>query len=348
MVSSMRHRRPPPSLFTKREITHVGLLVSALLLLALSSHRIQQPSSWGWFIDSVPTELTEGNASDATLLAPASDGAPGAEPPLALAAPPPAELVVGDTAKVNPLGLEQTDECLEVDTVLLSRVKDKTPRRAEESEAIYQILCVAATKAPGELHREARKDVLFANLFNDPGEYRGKPVHIRGILRRLVRWEGKELKNAYGIPHFYEGWVFTEDQPHNPIQILFTKLPEGLEPGTELKENVAFDGYFFKLFAYQALDRKWHAAPMLLGYELDWQRVPTSNIAPNAILTLLGIASVFLLAGLAIWWQSKRDESLAEKIRARAGPPPTPEMGFLEPGSSSDSIVPDATSGDGS
>ncbi|MFO0944499.1 MAG: hypothetical protein U1D30_00925 [Planctomycetota bacterium] len=262
MAPSTRHRRPPPPLLTKREITHLSMLVSALFLLAIGSQRIQQPSSWNWFAEPVPTEVAQSNGSKPRAPGAKHDAGSAIVEPVTSE---PGRQVVALAAsgtlpqtpgKANPLGLVQTEECTEVDTGLLARAKDKTPRRAEESASIYQILCVAATKGSGGLANESKKEVLFANLFNAPDEYRGQPVRIEGILRRLVRWDGKELKNAYGIPHFYEGWVFTEDQPHNPIQILFTRLPEGLKPGTELKENVSFDGYFFKLFAYQALDQK--------------------------------------------------------------------------------------------
>lgn len=280
----MRTRRQIPPILSSTEVARLALLLVALVLVLVAMDRLRRPGA-----------LKSVFPDDAAR---------------AVAAPPPPALA-----------LRNVGECQAVDRELLAKVNDKTPAAAEDRPAVYQLLCVAATWGDRELRQRARTDVQFANLFNAPGKYRGEPVRMEGVLARLILWDDKQDSNPYGIARYYEAWIFPEDQPLNPVVFLFTDLPDGLAPGSSLKETVWFEGFFLKLLAFQTREGKWRSAPMLVGRRLGWQRPPAS-FSGQAFAAVAGIVSILLAGGVVYWRGVRRDERLAAELSARAGAGP--------------------------
>ncbi len=251
--------------------------------------------------------------------------APATAPP---APSPPVRAVAHDN--YNPLGLVQTEECGEIDLAnLRATVRDKTPRRPEESLLIQQFLCRAATIPPAELAMQARRDILFSNLVHDSDRYRGTLIHRRGILRTLVLHETDRETNSYGLARYYQGWIFTEDQPTNPTVVLFSSLPEGISPGDNLSHEVTIDAYYLKLLAFASRDGKNRFAPMLVGYA---PMLATSRLSLGAdahqIMTLAA-ALVFLVVGIFVW-QLREDRERVEELRISPVPTPSQSVKFDE------------------
>lgn len=278
-------------MFTGGELTRLIAMLTMLVVLIGVMDRLRRPGSMNWFM------LVTG--SKAAPNPPASGGAP--------------------SPKANP-PLKDVDECREVDTSLLTDIRDKTPRQAEDAAAINQMLCVAATVPPAELAGSARRDVLFANLYEAPASYRGRPIHMFGVLRRLLAHDRDPRVTAHGLGRYYEAWIFPEDQAANPVVVLFTACPPGLEPGYALKENVAFDGYFVKLLAYQSQEGEWRAAPMFAGRTLEWQRVEPETMSQGAWVVAFGLVAAVGIGTAAFWWQGRRDRHLLEELRPSVGP----------------------------
>lgn len=320
-----RHAPPPGGPFSGPVVLRLALLGTALLAVTALVHSAYRDrgSVIGLF---------------QPFLAPAHAGAADAVD-LGLANidqdPAGARAEIADAPRqVNPLGLTQIDECLEVDRNLLERVKDNTAGRAEESPAIYQMLCVAATIPRAQLAALSRRDVTFSNLFHEPDLYRGKPIHLVGVLCRLTARADLDLRNPYSIPVVYEAWIFTENQLDDPMVVLLTKLPEGLTPGEELRENVALDAFFFKKFAYQRSNGQWHAAPMLIGHGIEWSTIDRTGGTREAILLGGGFVLLLVVGFLVFWWGARRDDRLARRYREIATktaiePVPTKPVGEL-------------------
>jgi hypothetical protein len=208
----------------------------------------------------------------------------------------------------------QTEECKPIDPAILREtVRDKTGARPEEALLVQQLLCRAATTPPEELARLARRDLLFTNLVHESDRYRGVPVHRQGVLRTIVLHETDPDTHPYGLARYYQGWIFTVDQPTNPTLVLFSKLPDGMSPGEGLSHEVAIDAYYLKLYAFRSEDRKTRFAPMLIGYAPEWSRL---NLSPGVDIgqAMLALAAVALLGVGYILWQRRRDALFAERL----------------------------------
>ena len=323
-----RTRRPPPQIFSRREMLYVVFLVGLLFLILASMTRIRNPASWHWLIGgqqpstridespfvppAAPAQTSKGNREQTSV---ADSDQPALRPQ--------ASATGAGSGQVNPLGLRQIEKCCQVDQHLLSSVRDRRPRSDEDREAVLQLLCVAATTAPQQLAACSRKDVFFSTLWHNPATYRGELVRVQGVLRRLeIEKENYADRNPYGIDVVYEAWLFPEDQVSNPMLVLFTELPPGLKPGLNLKENVAVDAYFLKIFAFWDQGGNYRGAPMFVGHKLMIHRVDSSRFDIQVVYFFAAIVAAFFLLALVFWWQSRRDQRLADELRQTAGPLP--------------------------
>lgn len=298
-----RQKRPPP-VFSHREMVQlVGMVVALLTVLALLA-RLRQPGSMEWFFAAEPAAMT-----------PPAETRQNAAKHVALAQPKPGPNVDPATP--------------------LRDIRDRTSRDAADRAAIMHYLALAAQQPAGELTNSSRRDVLFANLFNEPEKYRGKPVRIHGLLRRAVHWPLDAAKEVVGLDGYYELWIFPEDQRVNPCLILCAELPAGIAPSATLAVQVEIEAYFIKLFVYQADDGARRLAPMLVGRapRLLTPAISTRTLDPLQ-WTLIAVAALTLL-GLALAWRRLAMESAVKSWGARpviaAGPDQNPFAPIVEP-----------------
>jgi hypothetical protein len=223
-----------------------------------------------------------------------------------------------------------------IDRDLLSGVEDRAPVRDADQNyyeaQAYNYVVVRANKTPVELlARNARRDVTFAHLYEEPEKYRGEIIHIEGRLRRLRRFDASRAAAKEGVSHLYEGWVFGAEYFSNPYCIILTEIPASMQIGEKLEYRVAFDGYFFKRYRYKAGDG-WRDAPLLIGHALSEQKAPPpekespwslANLMLVGSLSVIG-TTILLVAGLA-WWFRRGDQ----RIRARLDTVRTAK--FVEP-----------------
>ncbi|MGL4460608.1 MAG: hypothetical protein ACRC1K_00490 [Planctomycetia bacterium] len=268
-------------------------------------------------------------ATPAAALGNAVDAPPAGRPPEPLVAlNDPRPLDPAPLGVVNPLNLQQIDECTQVNRELLEGVRDRTAQSADDAAAIFQMLCVASTLPPEKLRSAARRDVLFANLWNDPDAHRGKPIHVEGVLRQLTLYDGQQLKNPYSVPAFYEAWIFTQDQSDNPTKLLFTELPAGLAPGVKLAEYVRFNGFFLKIERYGDQGGNDRGAPVLVGAKLEWTPIQ-KGVGSDAVYLGLGLMAAMGVATFFLYRAGRQDEALAARLQETAGPAPDATPSFL-------------------
>ncbi|MFO0945111.1 MAG: hypothetical protein U1D30_04075 [Planctomycetota bacterium] len=316
-------QRPPESSLNHRWMLRAGMTAAALMCLLVFLQRLyHRPEGLGEmlhrFVAITASDFTDGKD------APTDPNAMGPGTGLEFSA---SHSPSGDEHKSaegahehldsNPPSDSRTiEECTEIDKSRLAAVKDRTLGNAKEAPLLYHLLCVAANMTPDWWAAHARRDVFFSNLFHDPAAYRGEPIHLKGVLSRLTAREDLSSKNDHGFDRIFEAWIFTENQVENPVVVLLSKVPMGLEPSIDLRENVELDAFFFKLFAFQTGDQTWHAAPLFVGKTLKWIRVETGNGVSEAVLLGAGFVAILSIAAVSFWWLSRRDEHLSRQFHA--------------------------------
>jgi hypothetical protein len=194
----------------------------------------------------------------------------------------------------------------------------------DEAFAFVQVL-ITAHQAPVEAFAvSARRDLAYVNLFKETALYRGEVVHVEGRMRRLVRYTPPAGGVAAGMRAYYEGWIFNPDLygPSAAVCVLFTELPEGLDPAEKMDKRVAFDGYLFKRYAYQSGDvkaGKHREAPLLIGHapivkEDPAELSPTATFGPlmYAVLIFFGVAILGVI--LLGWWLQRGDRQMHHRL----------------------------------
>ncbi|HEY8503620.1 MAG TPA: hypothetical protein VIL46_03505, partial [Gemmataceae bacterium] len=194
---------------------------------------------------------------------------------------------------------------LDADLPWFRSVEDEAPLRGEaenpgEYQAYNYVLAFADRLDPALMAGHSLKGVPYGNLVEPVRQdYQFKLIRVEGWLRRLESiGPTKQLERADKIPTLYEGWIFPKEVFH-PVAAVFTRLPEGIEPGRgpgrEVNHYVAFDGYFFKVLHYKTGEHlgqgkyRWRKAPLLLGKMPIPLPPPPSGpvLSPELGLTLL-------------------------------------------------------------
>jgi hypothetical protein len=203
--------------------------------------------------------------------------------------PEPAEPPATATANPEPL---VADRSIEFETVT-----DRTPLEFRDNAAYDLLLARARAKTPVELAAVARRDVVLANLWQNPAQYRGVPIHLLGSAMRVLRYPSK-LSNAGWL---YEAWISTPETSPIPYVCVFEAAPEGLPIGQDVNERVVFNGYFLKIMKYQARDVP-RGAPLLVG-RIGWtpHATPAAGGSNRTLFWSLVILGVLFFGSLGRW-----------------------------------------------
>ena len=203
----------------------------------------------------------------------------------------------------------------------------------------------SADKSRSALAREvvtrAQKGLYsVAPLFNDPDSQVGRLVSIEGIVRRVVRVEvgetpdGKpsDVQGRFGIDHYFEMDVFTDDSQNRPIIVCVRELPVDFPTGTGLTEPIRVAGFFFKSWHYfphraartsaaedaaaQIDAARGLISPLIIGRApvvLSTEEKPGTLTGPIGVgLFLIALASTWGL----VWWYSREDRGFHERTLA--------------------------------
>ncbi len=234
-------------------------------------------------------------------------------------------------------------------------VSDKDPNDIPEHEKAYikafDLAVQYANDIPLERFVESGRDndwITYGHLLNNPGDWRGHVVPIKGILSRVTKYPAPKVHKDMGIPFLYEAWIKGPRKGATPFVVYFPHLPEGLKPAEKLEVDVEFYGYFLKNHLYTAADKKFYQTPLLVGPTLQLKgALPREEVQVSIPFTVLGVAlTMFLglgLIGLALrWWFQRADaqhELMISKIRQRQiqdempmfPPDPEPEVPLALP-----------------
>ena len=167
----------------------------------------------------------------------------------------------------------------------------------------------AVSDAPADwLEEEAKKHHLempfgITDLFNCPQETRGKPIILHGTAKRVVRIPvtDKEVQLLFGIDHYYQIFLFTEQSQGNPIVLCVRSLPEGMPIGDtdDFSEQITVVAVLYKLWIYETLIGP-HYAPVLVGREPIWH--PQSSGAKMRSESMQAFSYTVFFALVLFWF----------------------------------------------
>ncbi len=238
---------------------------------------------------------------------------------------------------------------LGMDVGLLEEVRPRGPIRAEEREAFYQMLAAAGRTGPGELLQAAGRELEASGrgeysvvpLFNEPETQVGRLVYFTGTARQVIRVvvDDADIRARFGIDHYYQLAVVTEESSPHPIYFCVLEVPKGMPQGSGsgFGERVTVAGFFFKKWLYRpsgsytnspepdAPAVTYQPAPLMLGRDVVWHprtEPPTDTLAA----AIAGALFVVALAGvwLAIWYYGRTDRQFERTtmVRTLAGEGP--------------------------
>jgi hypothetical protein len=201
-----------------------------------------------------------------------------------------------------------------------------------------------------------------APLFNEPESQIGHLIVVEGRVRRAVRVEvgekpgggQSEVARRFGIDHYYEMEVFTDDSQNYPLVFCVRQLPEDFPTNGDVDVPVRVAGFFFKDWLYRTRhigdaedgdapngNGRPQYAPLLIGAQ------PTVLSEPDqgnrgAGQVVGGVLFVLVLAG--IWgvamWYARGDRRFRDRnMAANYSLPPGETLNDLKLPDSAESMT---------
>jgi hypothetical protein len=208
---------------------------------------------------------------------------------------------------------------------LLQAVRDDTVFRGAEHEAFFHLLETLHDTDAKTLDAASRGPTAFVQLYQQPDEYRGKLVTIRGTVRGVFPLQA--ARNDFGIERYYQTWIFPYDNASFPLVVYVLDLPQGFPVAERTQEEVELTGFFFKRWAYRAQDAI-RSAPLLLAKTVRWESPPPAATQPVDLVFVGGIVACALLIAAIVVWMALRGSTPAytgPKPPRRWGQPETTE-----------------------
>ncbi|OYV83004.1 MAG: hypothetical protein B7Z73_16600, partial [Planctomycetia bacterium 21-64-5] len=222
---------------------------------------------------------------------------------------------------------------LDMDVGLFDELSARPDLTADDRECFYQLLAAAGRAGARQLARAVPKEGRNAPvtpLFNQPDQQRGRLVELTGTARQavLVRVDDADIVARFGIDHYYEIEVFTDDSQGNPLTFCVRELPKGFPDGGTITEPVRVAGFFFKKWGYRQSEAAQERpgkqlAPLLIGREPVWLETPPADqrFANGVFLVLFVVLTVVLW--LVVLRLSRSDTKFHKQVAQRFTPPPS-------------------------
>lgn len=194
-----------------------------------------------------------------------------------------------------------------VDPALLDAIRDNTTSSLGDLDCLLNLFDVLDKTDERKLRKASEGMVAYAQLFRQPGHYRGRLVTISGVVNRVNRL--KLFENKYGIRQYYQVWLVPNDNRSAPVVIYCLRLPKGFPTGMKVSEKAEVTGFFFKRWVYSAEDALW-IAPTILAKTLQWQKRPPMVEEPvvDGRMLIVAVVVAVLLALLTAWYVYMRTE----------------------------------------
>ena len=225
---------------------------------------------------------------------------------------------------------------LQMDAGLFDELNERPTLTAEDRECFYQLLAAVERVGTRQLLRHAPAQCPVEPLFNDPQNQRGKLVALTGTARQVVlrRVDDADIVARFGIDHYYEIEMFTEDSQGNPLTFCVRELPKGFPEGGNIHEPVRIAGFFLKKWSYRLrstgdqsaktgvkpADRQ--SAPLIIGRGPIWLEAPVADhrFATTVFTALFVVLTVVLW--LVVWsWNRSGDRFHKQVVKRLTAAP---------------------------
>lgn len=291
MLDFRRRSRSTNYLQGRQQYKLLGLMVTAGLVMFLVS-MAAEPKRWEWVMlgKRAPEKHEKAPFDPDTRLA--ARTVEGAEPGTFVA--PPEGIPAEAAAKPDSFFPG-------VRTDYLQTVRDDTVFRKIEGDAWFHLFELLRKTDDAELAKASTGKVSFRQLYQQPREYRGRIVTLKGTVHRVL--EKQAPKNSYGIEKYYE-LVLEPDGEKDQLVIVYSlEVPKDFLTKNSLSERATIHGFSFKRFAYPAKDDV-RTAPSVLARNLDWQPAPPPlkaepEIAPGTVVLIA--FGLFVVAAAGYW-----------------------------------------------
>ncbi len=256
-------RAPPPNYHSRSVQLRLLCLVFALMTVLLLMFEAAKPSTWQalWGGDGGQPQWPAGTMSGEEDI----DNRLYRDP----RPPAPTDVVIIGAARTPPTA---NDPLLPVGVAHseYAVIQDDTVFRADEHRVWFATLSALANPTIANINGAEAPTVSFTQLFRQPDHYRGRLVTVKGTVRRAHLLTAPT--NNYGIDTYWQCWLFP-DGTTNPIVVYSASMPVDFPAGMRINETVAFQGIFFKRWAYAATDGE-RTAPLILASDGNWTRRP--------------------------------------------------------------------------
>jgi hypothetical protein len=232
----------------------------------------------------------------------------------------------------------------------LARVRDVAFFRRDDHPAWGEIFATLQTQRGSAAAPPGLTDVSFGELMGMARSFRGRPVRIRGVLRRLEQLPPPA--QAAEVGPYWQGWLEPADGPAAPVIVHLRSLPTGMATGLTIHEPVTIDGYFLKTMAYRAADGV-RVAPLVLAAEPLPTRVASDPATGGfwarflrfmAAVTLVAVVAILGLGFLAAGRGRRRLTAPPDLAGTLAGFEPLSPAELLRRAAAADEGNPDGDS----
>lgn len=158
---------------------------------------------------------------------------------------------------------------------------------------------------------------------------RGKLFQFDLHVRRVIKYDGytsfhDDNEEPLAPVQLYEIWGNTDESPTRLYQLVVYDPPAGMPIGPDVREDVRFAGYFFKLQGYIPGKKlpdgqpDVEIAPTFIGRVLWIQRAPTVWFKQSDILWLAAVCGGFLIAlvGWLAWLLMRQSRPMIAPVTA--------------------------------
>ncbi len=190
----------------------------------------------------------------------------------------------------------------------LGAVGDRSGLGVEEMPAYRRLFSWSDARSFDSMRKDAATNVLFTQIWERPDQYRGKLIALRLHVVRSIKYQADETPSWARTVH--ELWGATDESKSLPYVVVCDELPTAFPQGHDVREEIEFVGYFFKVMSYQATDKE-RAAPLLIG-RVKWiprRDKPFTSKGSGTFWLAIGVGGVALLVVAGTWIWARRAPS---------------------------------------
>jgi len=211
---------------------------------------------------------------------------------------------------------------------------------SSDHECFYQLLSAAGRADPSELFQRREGTFELEPMLTKPQTQHGRLITLTGTTRRIQKLliEEEDIQERFGITHYYEIDMFVplgdeevrlgkargdKEAPvfrnSYPVHCCVLRLPEGLEEGEKISQEIRIAGFYLKLWAYKtgyvsAFDKSQRQlAPLFVA---TTPRLVERSPANPLWGWIGGSAFLVVLAGLAlgVWLYRRSDRRFEQAV----------------------------------